>query len=211
MIEIRESVYEKNLDKMLTYLRGRLDGMGFEQSQQALAFAIRMHDGIKRKDGSLYITHPVAMACFAIAHKGMSDEIIATILLHDVCEDCNLSPSLLPANETVRYGVKLMTKIPFEDETKDEERRRYFNGLLDSKEAIICKAFDRYDNLNSMEGVFEKKDIEKNVRETHDFLLPALKKAKYMYPELSDIFHIMRTMLKNTVKMLAYHYEIDLK
>ena len=210
VVKKMSETYKPKLDVMLTYLRGRLDGMGFEQSQKALAFAIRMHNGLYRKDGSPYIIHPVAMACFAIAHKGMTDEIIATILLHDVCEDCNLKPSLLPVNETIRYAVKLMTKVPFEDETKDEERRRYFNGLSDSKEAIICKAFDRYDNLNSMEGVFEEKDVIKNIKETHEFLLPVLKKAKYEYPELSDIFHTVRTMLKNTVKMMAQYHDVKL-
>ena len=133
---------------MFTYLRGRLDGPGFDQSRTALVFARKAHAGQFRKGGAPYIVHPLSMACDAIACKGATDEIIATILLHDVCEDCNIPLSALPVNDVVRQGVKLMTIRPFHGEEKIETKRRYFNELLDSKEAVICKAFDRYANLN---------------------------------------------------------------
>lgn len=196
---------------MFTYLRGRLDGPGFEQSRKALVFARSAHAGQIRKGGAPYIVHPLSMACDAIACKGATDEIIATILLHDVCEDCNIPLSALPVNEVVRRGVKLMTIRPFQGEEKIETKRRYFNELLDSKEAIVCKAFDRYANLNDAEGVLSEESIVKNIRETHEFLMPVLKEAKYEYPELSDMMHTIRTSLKRTLVMMAYYHKVDLE
>lgn len=204
-------LYEPCEDTMFTYLRGRLDGPGFEQSRTALVFARKAHAGQTRKGGAPYIVHPLSMACDAIACKGATDEIIATILLHDVCEDCNIPLSALPVNDIVRQGVKLMTIRPFQGEEKIETKRRYFNELLDSKEAVICKAFDRYANLNDAEGALSEEAIVKNIRETHEFLMPVLKEAKYEYPELSDMMHSIRTALKRTLVMMARYHHVNLE
>ena len=204
------NVYAPNEQTMFTYLRGRLDGPGFEQSRAALVFARRAHNGQLRKNGTPYIIHPLSMACDAIACKGMTDEIVATILLHDVCEDCSIPLSALPVNEVVKNGVKLMTLRPFQGEEKIETKRRYFNELLGSKEAVICKAFDRYANLNDAEGALSEEAIVKNILETHELLMPVLKEAKYEYPELSDMLHTIRTVLKNTLVMMARYHNVDL-
>lgn len=205
------NVYAPNEQTMFTYLRGRLDGPGFGQSRAALVFARKAHAGQTRKGGAPYIIHPLSMACDAIACKGATDEIIATILLHDVCEDCNIPLSALPVNEVVRRGVKLMTIRPFLGEDKLETKRRYFNELLDSKEAVICKAFDRYANLNDAEGALSEEAIVKNIRETHELLMPVLKEAKYEYPELSDMMHTIRTALKRTLVMMARYHNVSLE
>lgn len=205
------NLYAPDEATMFTYLRGRLDGPGFAQSRIALVFARKAHAGQTRKGGAPYIVHPLSMACDAIACKGATDEIIATILLHDVCEDCNIPLSALPVNDVVRQGVKLMTIRPFQGEEKIETKRRYFNELLDSKEAVICKAFDRYVNLNDAEGALSEEAIVKNIRETHEFLMPVLKEAKYQYPELSDMMHTIRTALKRTLVMMARYHNVELE
>lgn len=204
-------IYAPNEETMFTYLRGRLDGPGFEQSRAALVFARRAHAGQMRKNGSPYIIHPLEMACDAIACKGATDEIIATILLHDVCEDCNIPLIALPVNDVVKYGVKLMTIRSFEGEEKLETKRRYYHELLDSKEAVVCKAFDRYANLNDAEGVLTEDAIVKNIHETHELLMPVLREAKYEYPELSDMLHTIRTALKRTITMMAKCHNVELK
>ena len=104
-----------------------------------------------------------------------------------------------------------MTIRPFAGEEKAETKRRYFHELLDSKEAIICKAFDRYANLNDADGVLDEEAIVKNIVETHELLMPVLKEAKYEYPELSDMLHTIRTMLRRTVKMMARYHNVELK
>ena len=168
-------MYELNEKTMFTYLRGRLDAPGFEQSRAALVFARRAHSGQKRKNGTPFIIHPLAMACDAIAMRGVTDEIVATILLHDVCEDCNVPLAALPVNDVVKRGVKYMTIRAYDDEEKMATKRRYFRELLESREAVVCKAFDRYMNLNDMEGALSEEAIVKNILETHELLMPVLK------------------------------------
>lgn len=125
-------------------------------------------------------------------------------------QDCNIPLSALPVNDKVRYAVKLMTIKPFQGEEKSETKRRYFHELIDSKEAIITKAFDRYANLNDMDGTLSEEAIVKNIKETHELLMPALKEAKYEYPELSDMMHTIRKMLKDTLVMMARHHKVEL-
>lgn len=194
-----------------TYLRGRLDGPGFEQSQQALSFALDCHGEQFRENGDPYMIHPLTMACDAIACKGATDEIIATILLHDVCEDHRIPLSALPVNDKIKQGVKYMTIRKFDGEEKEETKRRYFNELLDSREAIICKAFDRYANLNDAEGTLSEERIVKNILETHNLLMPVLREAKYRYPELSDMLHTIRTALKRTIALMARYHGVKLE
>ena len=54
------------------------------------------HEGQQRKSGEPYIVHPLTMACNALALGIRDDKVVATILLHDVCEDCDVSLKELP-------------------------------------------------------------------------------------------------------------------
>ena len=76
-----------NADKMYTYIRGYASGAGMKQTLKALSFAREKHEGQKRKNGDPYLIHPLIMACNALSLGIQDDNVVATILLHDVCED----------------------------------------------------------------------------------------------------------------------------
>ena len=183
-----------NVEKMHTYLRGYLVGANMTESLKALQFARERHAGQTRKDGTPYIVHPLSMACYAVALGLRDDNIIATILLHDVVEDCGVQIEYLPVNNTIKQAVKYMTVIEFDtDVDKIETKCRYFNELLDCPEALICKALDRYNNLADMPMNFTQDKMAKNIAETEILFLPILKKAKEKYPHLADILFVLRT------------------
>lgn len=198
-------------EKMYTYLRGFLRGADFTESEKALSFAREKHAGQVRKDGQPYIVHPLFMACYAVALRGTTDDMVATILLHDVVEDCGVSLSTLPVNETVRRGVKFMTITPYEGEDKSTVKRRYYNELIESREALVCKGLDRFMNLSTAEGIMDEASIIKNIKETHEMLMPVLKQAKSRYPELHDTLHIIRTDLRVLYTTLATVHNVELK
>ena len=183
-----------NVEKMYTYLRGYLVGANMKQSIAALQFAREHHSGQTRKDGTPYIVHPLSMACYAVALGLRDDNVIATILLHDTVEDCGVRPESLPVSDTVKRAVQYMTITKFDtDLDKIETKCRYFNELLECKEALICKALDRYNNLADMPMTFSQDAMGKNVAETEILLLPVLKRAKEKYADLADILFILRT------------------
>lgn len=199
-----------NVDKMYTYLRGYITGAKLSESMKALSFAREKHKGQFRKDGLPYIVHPLDMACYAAALGIDNDVLMSIILLHDVCEDCNISVTSLPFCEEVKLGVKFMTIVPIEGESKQQTKQRYFKELLNFKYSVIVKAIDRYKNLSSMQGVLSEEAVRKNVIETRDLLLPVLKEAKEKWPELSDILFVLRTNIKSVLRILANIYEIPL-
>jgi len=196
----------KNVDKMKTYLMGYCSGAKLESSLLAIEKMCEWHGTQERKNGDLYIAHPLGMACYAVALDIRDDDLIATMLLHDVCEDCGVKIENLPFNDTIRKGVKYMTIGEFPGEVKLETKRRYYNELPESQVAVICKAADRYYNLATMQGVMPPKSIVKNVVETHCLLLPMLKAARKKWTNWSDILYVYETnilALNNT--LAAFH------
>lgn len=195
-----------NVDKMYTYLRGFLVGAEMTESLKALQFARTKHKDQTRKDGTPYIVHPLRMACYAVAIGIRDDNIIATVLLHDVVEDCGVEIDALPVCGKVKMGVKYMTIRPIPGEGKSVTKRRYFTELLESREAIVTKGLDRYDNLSDMAGILSPEAIRKNIKETNEMLLPALKEAKEKWVDLSNILFVLRTNIRNINDTLAAIY-----
>ena len=200
--------YQYNIDKMYTYLRGNLDGAQMTESLKALSYARQKHANQIRKDGVPYIVHPLSMACYAVALGLREDNIIATILLHDVVEDCNVEVTSLPFNNEIKNGVKYMTinKYPT-DKSKVETKKRYFNELLESREALITKALDRYNNLSDMPFALSDDAIGKNLAETEILLLPVLKEAKEKWYDLSNFLFVIRTNIRTIVDILKLHHK----
>ena len=192
-----------DVNKMYTYLRGFITGVKLSNSMRALSFMRKKHDGHTRKDGTPYIVHPLAMACYALVIGVTEDVTIATILLHDVVEDCNASLNELPVDDEVKVAVKHMTITSFYTDTdKIETKCRYFNELLDCPSAVICKVLDRYNNLSDAVSSFSSDALAKNLVETYFLLLPVLHDAKQNYPELADVLFVLRTNLETLVYAL---------
>ena len=130
-----------------------------ENTIAALPFAKKMHAGQWRKGPEKipYIVHPLSIACHALALGFCQDELIATILLHDVCEDCRdesgnpIAPEVLPVDDIVKEAVLLLTKPADEYEGWEET---YYRGIAGNRLAIITKVLDRCNNLSTMSASF---------------------------------------------------------
>ena len=201
-------IYDEN--KMFTYLRGFCKGAGMRSSLKALGFMRERHGTQTRADGQLFIVHPLWMACYAAALGITDDNVIAVILLHDVCEDTGISPESLPFNETIRRGVKYVTFQKYDDEEKQTAKIRYFKELLESREALICKGLDRFMNLSTMEGILSEEAIIKNIKETDELLLPVMKAGKEKWPEMSDYLFVMRANIRAINNTLAAVHGVEL-
>lgn len=201
-----------NTEKMFTFLRGFCSDKHNPkpQTMRALGYTRRKHHNQARDSGEPYIVHPLSMACFAIGLGLTDDDLIAVILLHDVCEDTKTAVEDLPVNDIVKHGVKYMTITEMPGKTPLEQKRRYFWSLLEDCHSLICKAIDRYSNLSTMVGIFTIEKIEKNIRETHDLLLPVLKEAKEHYPEYANEFFVLKNILRSLNDNLAMVFGIDL-
>lgn len=188
-----------NPDKMYTYIKGFATALRMEQTLKALTFAREKHHGQFRKSGEPYIVHPLTMACDALSMGIKDDNTIATILLHDVCEDCGVSLQELPVNDDVRCGVQLMTFTVMNGETKEIAKKRYYNMLIQSKEAVITKLIDRCHNVSSMAGTFSIEKLKSYIDETRTYVLPLLRQAKDHFPEESDRLFTLKYHITSVV------------
>lgn len=188
-----------NSDKMYTFIRGFATGAKMPETLKALTYARQKHEGQFRKSGDPYIVHPLTMACNAISLGIRDDEVLATILLHDVCEDCNVSLAELPVSDNVKRGVELMTFKVLDSETKESAKERYYNFILQSREATMTKIIDRCHNVSSMAGTFSKEKLLSYIEETRHFVYPLLRKAKDRYPEDADVLFILKYHMTSVI------------
>lgn len=185
--------------KMYTYVRGYAAGAGLSNTMKALTFARKEHEGQFRKSGEPYIIHPLTMACNAISLGIKDDSVIAAILLHDVCEDCDVSLKELPVSDAIRNSVKLLTFEIMKGETKEIATNRYYNMILEDRTATIVKLLDRCHNVSSMAGTFSEEKLKNYIEETREFVLPLIKKAKLYYPEDSDILFAIKYQILSVI------------
>ena len=204
------------------------------QAQAALEYAWEKHKGatrisrqpfIKREgathmNGQPFIIHPLSVAVYSIAIGADTEDQICIALLHDVCEDCHISPSELPFNERVRKAVGLLT-FAYDFEPGDSEdvkqlkkiicKGETFARLIENPEALICKCIDRYNNLTTIEELPEP-NIVKNVLETHRFLLPVVYNALNvrMYAPYHAQLLVLAINLRSQIDSIALHHNIEL-
>ena len=188
-----------NIDMMYAHIHDFAVSRQMEETVQALSFARKMHSGQYRKSGEEYIIHPLTMACHALSLGMADDTLISTILLHDVCEDCGVSPQELPVSPDVRRGVELMTFTVLEGETQDAAKRRYYDRLGENKTAAVTKLIDRCHNVSTMAGTFSKEKMKAYIEETREYVLPLLCRTGERYPDLAGVLFSIRYHITSVI------------
>jgi len=166
---------------MYEYIESYATAYNLPQTLQALPFAREKHKGQFRKgpEGQQdpYISHPVDMACHAIAMGLTDDRFLAAILLHDVCEDCNVAPEELPVSEEIQEAVALVTK------TDGYSKDAYFGQIGENPIASMVKLIDRCHNVSHMALAFSREKLWEYIEETRDYVLPIMEKVLEAWPE----------------------------
>ena len=87
-----------------------------EPVSEAISFAIRAHDGMRRrKSNAPYVLHPLEV-CAIVGTMTDSHEVIAAAALHDVVEDAGI-----PIEEIgEKFGERVMALVASETENKRE-------------------------------------------------------------------------------------------
>ena len=104
--------FEFHYDALMTALQKRSLSEDMPLIQEAITYADQQHKEQKRKDGSPYIIHPLAVAAI-VAEFGLDTDAIIAALLHDCIEDTNSSHSDIAARfgDTVAELVEGVTKL----------------------------------------------------------------------------------------------------
>ena len=181
---------------------------GLRETSAALRFMKKAHEGQYRKPSLFsdtkvpYITHPLMMACHAHALGIREDKILATILLHDVCEDCGVAPEELPFSEEVREAVRLLSFQVMPSETRADAKKRYYAAIAENRIARIVKILDRCNNISAMASSFSQKKLISYIDETETYVMPMLEKAKYAIPEYADAFYLLKYHMRSVLESI---------
>lgn len=99
--------------------------------EEAICFAVQAHSGMKRKNGSPYILHPLEVA--AIAGTITDDpEVLAAAVLHDTVED---TPTTIGEIRS-RFGERVAALVSSETEDKRADMPPCDSWLVRKEESL---------------------------------------------------------------------------
>ena len=169
--------YEEHYGAMASAIARRLPLADMSLIDRAVAYARDKHCNQKRKDGSPYIIHPLAVAQI-VAEMGLDTDAILGALLHDCIEDTDASYDDIArlfgntAAELVE-GVTKLTRANFSstEQAQMENLRKMFMAMSKDIRVVLIKIADRLHNMRTMQYQTPAKQISK-CQETMDIYAP---------------------------------------
>lgn len=183
-----------------------------KQVWQAYRYADQAHQGVVRKTGEPYISHPVSVACI-LADMHMDLPTIMAALLHDVVEDTDISTKDIQEKFGQQVaelvdGVTKLDKIEFQSASvaQAENFRKMLLAMSQDVRVILVKLADRLHNMQTLEAMRPEKQ-KLIAKETLDIYAPIANRLglNEIYQELEDLsfkyLHPMRySAIANAVK-----------
>ena len=186
--------FEEHYASMKATIQNRMPGADMELIDKAVHYADAKHASQKRKDGSPYIIHPLAVAEI-VCEMGLDIDAILGALLHDCIEDTDASHDDIEKifGTTVAElveGVTKLTKANFSttEQAQMENLRKMFMAMSKDIRVVLIKIADRLHNMRTMQYQTPAKQIIK-CRETMDIYAPLAHRLgmQRMKWELEDI------------------------
>ena len=169
--------FEQHYASMRATIENRMPGADMALVDRAVDYANEKHKAQKRKDGSPYIIHPLAVAEI-VTEMGLDMDAILGALLHDCIEDTDASHEEIEKlfGRTVAElveGVTKLTRANFSstEQAQMENLRKMFMAMSKDIRVVLIKIADRLHNMRTMQYQTPEKQILK-CRETMDIYAP---------------------------------------
>ena len=169
--------FEEHYASMCDAIKKHLPGADMTLIDRAVDYANQKHKVQKRKDGSPYIIHPLAVAQI-VAEMGLDCDAILGALLHDCIEDTDASHEDIekifgPTVAELVEGVTKLTRANFSssEQAQMENLRKMFMAMSKDIRVVLIKIADRLHNMRTMQYQTPEKQIQK-CRETMDVYAP---------------------------------------
>ena len=169
--------FEEHYASMRATILKRMSEADMELIDKAVDYANAKHQFQKRKDGSPYIIHPLAVAEI-VSEMGLDMDAILGSLLHDCIEDTDASHEEIERlfGTTVAElveGVTKLTRANFSssEQAQMENLRKMFMAMSKDIRVVLIKIADRLHNMRTMQYQTPEKQVKK-CRETMDIYAP---------------------------------------
>ena len=165
-------------DRLIETVKSYNPSAGFDQIRAAYEYAAAHHAGQNRKDGSPFITHPLAVAQIVAEELHLDTESIVAALLHDTIEDTDatheeISKLFSPTVADLVEGVSKLTRVHYtsKEEEQMENLRKMLMAMAKDIRVILIKISDRLHNMRTMEYQTPEKQKQKSF-ETMEIYAP---------------------------------------
>ena len=189
-----------------------LNKSDIKKIQKAYTLAFYAHEGQLRRDGSKYITHPVAVSNILLDLK-MDPDSICAALMHDVLEDCDVNKNNLKKlfGDSVAEIIDGVSKLGKLDITSKNDRdannlQKMMLAMSKDVRVVLVKICDRLHNMRTIEHLPRSKQIKKS-KETIELYGPLALRIgmQDIRAELEDLafrcIHPLRaSMLESAIK-----------
>ena len=187
---------EEQFKALIDTVRAYNPAADFGAIERAYRFAAEAHKEQLRKDGSPYITHPLATAQIIAEELHVDSESIEACLLHDVIEDTGVSHEdvareFSPTVADLVEGVTKLTRISYtsKEDEQMENLRKMLIAMSKDIRVILIKISDRLHNMRTMEYQTPDKQRKKST-ETMEIYAPiahrlGIQKIKWELEDLS--------------------------
>ena len=171
---------QEQYDHLVETIKGYNPGADFTMIDKAYRYAVEHHGSQKRKDGSPYVTHPIAVAQIVADELHLDSESIVAALLHDTIEDTDatyedVAREFSPTIADLVEGVSKLSRVSGAYETKEEEQmenlRKMLMAMAKDIRVILIKIADRAHNMRTMEYQSKEKQRQKSL-ETMEIYAP---------------------------------------
>ena len=169
--------FQEHYDSMMETIQKRMPGADLALVDKAVDYASKKHAPQKRKDGSPYIIHPLAVAQI-VTEMGLDMDAILGALLHDCIEDTDASHEEIeklfgPTVAELVEGVTKLTRADFSsrEQAQMENLRKMFMAMSKDIRVVLIKIADRLHNIRTMQYQTPAKQIAK-CQETMDIYAP---------------------------------------
>ena len=171
-------VVQKQYDHLVETIRAYNPGADFAQIDAAFRYAAAHHGAQKRKDGSPFVTHPIAVAQIVAEELHLDSESIIAALLHDCIEDTDatyddIAKRFSPTVADLVEGVSKLTRVHYtsKEEEQMENLRKMLMAMAKDIRVILIKIADRTHNMRTMEYQSTDKQRQKSL-ETMEIYAP---------------------------------------
>ena len=159
--------FSDHYEAMCATVKACLPNADMALIDRAVEYANEKHKYQKRKDGSPYIIHPLAVAKI-VAEMGLDTDAVLGALLHDCIEDTDASfediaKSFGTTAAELVEGVTKLTRANFSstEQAQMENLRKMFMAMSKDIRVVLIKIADRLHNMRTMQYQTPEKQVKK--------------------------------------------------
>ena len=167
------------IERLVSAARAYLPDLNEKRLREAFEFARMAHGEQKRRDGTLYITHPLS-AAMILTKLHVDEDTLIACLLHDVPEDTeytieNVGEHFGPKVQFLVDGITKLSKVHYRDDMESrqvESLKKLFIHSAQDPRIILIKLADRLHNMMTLDAIDKPEKRHRIAKETIEIYVP---------------------------------------